>query len=212
MISARNKPAPLTFKLPPPQGYASCRSNPFKIHKSARRYNLRRPPQNDIQPRSITTLDDTASPPQGDDNVRSTLFIACAIAVLAFACTAAPSSPADREPNPQPGQSVATATKAPPAQSSATTQPEAFPPRSSINHPPPPTAESTLLPGSTVAPTAPFQVPTPTKDPIPGCPKPQYPSSSTSHLSHPHCRNTAAETGSIGPMLTETAKTLVTRC
>ena len=107
--------------------------------------------------------------------MRSTLFIACAIAVLAFACTTDPSSPADREPNPQPGQSVATATKAPPAQSSATTQPEASPPQSSINHPPPPTTESTLLPGSTAAPPASSQVPTPTRDPHSRLPKTPIP-------------------------------------
>ena len=63
MISARYKPAPLTSKHPSQHSYAPHRSNPFGIHKSARRYNLRRPPQNAIHPRSITTPDDTTSPP-----------------------------------------------------------------------------------------------------------------------------------------------------
>ena len=84
--------------------------------------------------------------------MRSTLLIACVIAVLAFACTTAVSP--QREP-------VATATKAPPAQSSATTQPEASPTESATNGTTPPTAETTLPPGSTVAPTASSQVPTP---------------------------------------------------
>ena len=89
--------------------------------------------------------------------MRSTLLIACVIAVLAFACTTAVSP--QREP-------VATATKAPPAQSSATTtQPEASPTESATNGTTPPTAETTLPPGSTVAPTASSQVPTPTPDP-----------------------------------------------
>ena len=63
MISARYKPAPLISKHPSQHSYAPHRSNPFGIHKSARRYNLRRPPQNAIHPRSITTPDYTTSPP-----------------------------------------------------------------------------------------------------------------------------------------------------
>ena len=107
--------------------------------------------------------------------MRSTLFIACAIAVLAFACTTDPSSPADREPNPQPGQSVATATTASPAQSPATEQPEGSLPESATNAHTPPTVDATLLPNSTVAPTAPFQVPTPTQDPNSRLPKTPIP-------------------------------------
>ena len=97
--------------------------------------------------------------------MRSTLFIACVIAVLVFACTTVPSSPDIGTPNTQPGQSVATDTKAPPAQSSATKQSEASPPESTNNGPTPPTAETPLLSGSTVAPTASSQVPTTTLDP-----------------------------------------------
>ncbi len=107
--------------------------------------------------------------------MRSTLFIACVIAVLALACTTAPSSPADHQPNTQPNQSVATATTAPPAQSPATEQPEGSPPESATNAPTPPTVEATLLPDSTVAPTAPFQVPTPTQDPNSRLPKTPIP-------------------------------------
>ena len=107
--------------------------------------------------------------------MRSTLFIACIIAVLVFACTTFPSSPADDRTNPQLGQSVSTATKAPPAQSSATTQPEASPTASATNGPTPPTAQTTLLPDSTVAPTASSRVPTPTRDPQSRLPKTPIP-------------------------------------
>ena len=97
--------------------------------------------------------------------MRYTLFVACVIAVFVISCTIAPSSPDDRASNPQPRQSVATATKLPPAQSTATTQPQASPPESTANGPTPPIAEATQLPKSTVAPTASSQVPTPTQDP-----------------------------------------------
>ena len=98
--------------------------------------------------------------------MRSTLFIACVIAVLTLACTTAIS--------PQ-RESVATATKAPPAQSSATTQPEALTPESTTNGPTPPTAETTRLPDSTVAPTASSQVPTSTRYPRSRLPKTPIP-------------------------------------
>ena len=88
--------------------------------------------------------------------MRSTLLIACAISVLVFACTTAVSP--QREP-------VATATKTPPAQSSATAQPEAPIPENATDVHSPPTAETTIPPGQTVPPTAPSQVPTPTPDP-----------------------------------------------
>ena len=98
--------------------------------------------------------------------MRSTLLIACVIAVLAFACTTAVSP--QREP-------VATATKAPPAQSSATTQPEASPTESATNGSTPPTAKATHRPSSTTAPTASSRVPTPTPDPRSRLPKTPIP-------------------------------------
>ena len=84
--------------------------------------------------------------------MRSTLFIACAIAVLAFACTT------DISPQREP---VPTNTEAPPAQSSATVQPEASVPENATDAPFPLTAETTLSPDSLVTPTASSQVPTP---------------------------------------------------